>query len=141
MISLKFYFSQYVKSVFHVSVIFYSHYDKFLWNLIWVSLIYILVYFSIIFVGCLCLVYKLSTVNLTDILVCPFLLEFPICKYMCIWVTCVRWICSIWFSVLVSSAPIEWATSRLHSLVGCEHIYLQCGFCIPELETWEGNLV
>lgn len=86
-----------------------------------------------------CLCYNVSDVNMTDIPVCSLVLEPPFCKHLCFWITCVCWVYFVSFSILVPSAPLEWVASCLHSLMGCEHIYLQRGFCICELETWEGT--
>lgn len=85
-----------------------------------------------------CLNNEILDVNMADILVCSFILELPLCKYLCIWITCICWVRYVCFSFRVPSSPFEWAASRLHSLVGCEHVYFQCGICICELETWQG---
>lgn len=58
---------------------------------------------------------------------------------MRICVTCICGLYIICFPIIIPFAQIEWATSCLHSLMGSQYIYLQCGLCIHELETWEGK--
>lgn len=83
---------------------------------------------------------KILVVNLADILVCPFILEFPFHKRVCFWVTCIRWLHPIRFPFFVPFASVEWLASSLHSLMGCQHLYFQCSIHILEIETWAGSL-
>lgn len=76
---------------------------------------------------------------MADILVRSLILELPFRKYLCVWITRICWVRHVCFSILVPSSPLERAATCLHSLVGCEYVYFQCGFCIRELETWKGD--
>ncbi|PWA92008.1 Piezo non-specific cation channel, R-Ras-binding domain protein [Artemisia annua] len=73
------------------------------------------------------------------LLVCSFFMELLFCKCVRIRITWICWLHYICFPILVSFAPAKWAASGLHSLVGCQYIYIQYSFCIPERETWKAQ--
>lgn len=82
---------------------------------------------------------KFSVMKLTGVLVCSFFMELLFCKCVRIRITWICWLHYIFIPILVSFAPAKWASTRLHSLVGCQYIYFQYSFFIPERETWKGN--
>lgn len=78
--------------------------------------------------------------NIADFIACSFILEFPFCKSMCIWVGGICWLHFVCLSFHVTFAPVKWLASCIHPFLGCKYICLQCGIHSPSQEATQGRL-
>ncbi|KAK8620775.1 hypothetical protein V6N13_067237 [Hibiscus sabdariffa] len=78
------------------------------------------------------------SVNLPqDLLACSFLLEFPLCKSLCIWTSCICWLYSVCLSLDVSLPLVEWVASRFDSLWAVSTYIFNIAFTALNKEKWQ----